>query len=78
MTKILINRVWYIRNWNLDIFWNLACLLEVPPCGTKAGIWDLVLPVDTMLYALCVFSLLNRSSPLKRPLISPHTPPRLW
>jgi hypothetical protein len=27
----------------LEFIWDLACLREVPPCGTKAGACDLVL-----------------------------------
>ncbi len=27
----------------LIILWSLACLREAPPCGTKAGAWNLVI-----------------------------------
>jgi hypothetical protein len=43
MTKFRNKPVSVIRYWNLEIVWDLACLREFPPCGTKAGAWRLVL-----------------------------------
>ena len=33
---------------DFDIHLTLACLREAPPCGAKAGAWDLVLILNTM------------------------------
>ena len=33
---------------SLELICYLACLREAPPCGTKAGAWDLVLILNTM------------------------------
>jgi len=41
MTKIRNTPVWVIRNWNLELICNLACLREA--ASAKAGAWDLVL-----------------------------------
>jgi hypothetical protein len=41
MTKFRNKPVWVIRNWNLDIVWDLACLREA--ASAKAGAWRLVL-----------------------------------
>jgi hypothetical protein len=40
MTEIR-NHLWFIRNWNLGLICNLACLREA--ASAKAGAWDLVL-----------------------------------
>jgi hypothetical protein len=41
MTKFRDKSVSVIRNWNLDIVWDLACLREA--ASAKAGAWRLVL-----------------------------------
>jgi len=37
-----------------ELICYLACLREVPPCGTKAGAWDLMLLIIALRSALCV------------------------
>jgi hypothetical protein len=37
-------QVWLLVIDILVIIWLLACLREAPPCGTKAGAWNLVIP----------------------------------
>jgi hypothetical protein len=39
MTKFRNKPVSVIRNWNLDIVWDLACLREA--ASAKAGAWKL-------------------------------------
>ena len=36
---------------DLDIMWNLVCLREAPPCGTKAGAWKLVIFFSLLPYS---------------------------